>query len=91
MMSETTERYCPVCGKPVMEPTYHQFGEWCCSEEHAGAYVKVVPAQRARAVMSRQARLVSPPRDEEGSGYGEEPAPWRSRRLRWFGRRRRGC
>jgi hypothetical protein len=47
MTSDTTERYRPICGKPVMEPTYHRFGEWCRSEEHAEAYVKEVRAQRA--------------------------------------------
>jgi hypothetical protein len=25
MTSDTKERYCPICGKPVMEPTYNRF------------------------------------------------------------------
>jgi hypothetical protein len=91
MTSETIEHYSPICGKPVMEPTYNRFGEWCCSEEHAEVYVKEVRAQRVQGAMSRQCRLVSPARDEKGSGDEEEPAPWWSRRPRWFGRRRRGC
>jgi predicted nucleic acid-binding Zn ribbon protein len=91
MTSETTERYCPICGKPVLEPSYNRFGEWCCSEEHAEAYVKEVRAQRAQAAASQQGRPVRPSRGEEGTWYEEEPVPWWSRRPRWFGRRRRGC
>jgi hypothetical protein len=44
MTSDTTERYGPICGKPMMEPTYNRFGEWCCSEVHAEAHVKELRA-----------------------------------------------
>jgi hypothetical protein len=91
MTCDTTERYCPICGKPVMEPIYHRFGEWCCSEGHAGASVKEVRAQRAQAAASRQGRPVWPSGDEKGTWNAEEPAPWCSRRPPWFGRRCRGC
>ncbi|MGH7326664.1 MAG: hypothetical protein ACREJ9_18745 [Candidatus Rokuibacteriota bacterium] len=46
MAIQTTERYCPVCGKPVPEGTYNRFGEWCCSEAHAEEYVGEVRAQK---------------------------------------------
>ena len=45
----TTERYCPICGKPVTDPTYNRFGEFCCSEAHAEEYVKDVRAQKVQA------------------------------------------
>ncbi len=91
MTTDTNEEYCPICGKPVAEPTYNRFGEWCCSEEHAEAYVKEVRAQRAQAAASRHGRLVLTPRAEEGPWDEAEPEPrWFPRRRRWFGRRR-GC
>jgi hypothetical protein len=90
MTSDTQEKYCPICGKPVAKPTYNRFGEWCCLEEHAEEFVKEVRAQKAQAATTRQARPVSPSRDE-GPWYEEKPTPWWSRRPRWFGRRRRGC
>lgn len=49
MATETTEKYCPICGKPVADPTWKRFGEWCCSEPHAEEYVKEVRAQKVRA------------------------------------------
>ncbi|MBI2202500.1 MAG: hypothetical protein HYU41_01410 [Candidatus Rokubacteria bacterium] len=36
--TQVTERYCPVCGKPVAEATHNRFGEWCCSDAHSGLY-----------------------------------------------------
>jgi hypothetical protein len=89
MTSETKDKYCPICGKPVMDPTYNRFGEWYCSEEHVEPYVQEVRAQKAQAAV-HQGRPLSPasgmeePWDERGSERG-----W-SRRRRWFGRRR-GC
>ena len=91
MTSEPQEKYCPICGKPVTEPTYNRFGEWCCSEEHAEEYVKEVRAQKAQAVAAGQGRPVSPSADEEERGYAEEPEPAWSRPRRWFGRWRGGC
>lgn len=49
MAVETSEKYCPVCGKPVTDPTYKRFGELCCSEAHAEEYVKEVRAQKVQA------------------------------------------
>jgi hypothetical protein len=91
MTTDTNEKYCPICGKPVTEPTYNRFGEWCCSEDHAEQYVKEVRAQKAQAVAAGQGRPVSPSGYEEGPWPGEEPEQRRSRRWRWFGRRRGGC
>ena len=49
MAVETSEKYCPICGKPVTDPTYKRFGELCCSEVHAEEYVKEVRAQKVQA------------------------------------------
>jgi len=49
MAIETAEKYCPICGKQVTEPTFNRFGEWACSEAHADEYVKEVRAQKMRA------------------------------------------
>lgn len=51
MAVETTEKYCPICGKEVTEPAFKRFGEWACSEGHAEEYVKEVRAQRVRAIV----------------------------------------
>lgn len=61
----TTERYCPICGKPVTEGSYTRFGEWCCSEAHAEEYVAEVRAQK-----QRQAAVTAPaePRQERRRG-----------------------
>ena len=48
MATMTTERYCPICGKPAKEETLTRFGEWCCSEAHAEEYVSEVRAQKQR-------------------------------------------
>ena len=56
MATETTEKYCPICGKPVTDPTYKRFGEFCCPEAHAEEYVKEVRAQKVQA----QTQAVSP-------------------------------
>lgn len=50
MATQTTERYCPICGKPAAEETetHNRFGEWCCSEAHAGEYVAEVRAEKQR-------------------------------------------
>lgn len=75
MATETVEKYCPICGKPVADPTYNRFGKWCCSAAHAEEYVKEVRPRRQQAVAP-----AAPP-----SGYEEAP------RQTWFGRRRGGC
>ena len=49
MAVQTTEKYCPICGKLVTGPTYNRFGDWACSEAHAEEYVKEVRAQKVRA------------------------------------------
>ncbi|MGH7385643.1 MAG: hypothetical protein ACREKG_10710 [Candidatus Rokuibacteriota bacterium] len=35
MAIQTTDKYCPICGKDVDEPSFKRFGEWPCSEAHA--------------------------------------------------------
>ncbi|HWP48647.1 MAG TPA: hypothetical protein VNM22_15940 [Candidatus Limnocylindrales bacterium] len=47
MIIQTTERYCPICGREVRDLNIKRFGEYLCSEEHAEEYVKEVRAQRA--------------------------------------------
>jgi hypothetical protein len=54
MAIETTEKYCPICGKQVVEPASNRFGEWACSEAHADEYVKEVRAQKMRAAAPAQ-------------------------------------
>lgn len=49
MAVETKEKYCPICGKPVADPTYNRFGEWACSEAHAEEHVREIRAQKTRA------------------------------------------
>jgi len=56
MAVEATEKYCPICGKPVTDPTYKRFGELCCSDAHAEEYVKEVRAQKVQA----QAQTANP-------------------------------
>jgi endogenous inhibitor of DNA gyrase (YacG/DUF329 family) len=53
MTPQTTERYCPICGREVQDLDIKRFGEYLCSEEHAEEYVKEVRAQRARVTRSR--------------------------------------
>ncbi len=50
MAIQTTEKYCPICGKDVAEPGFKRFGEWACSEAHAEEYAKEVRAEKLRAV-----------------------------------------
>jgi hypothetical protein len=50
MAVETSEKYCPICGKEVTEPTYKRFGEWACSETHAEEHAKEVRAQKLRTI-----------------------------------------
>jgi hypothetical protein len=52
MAVEVTEKYCPICGKEVTEPSFKRFGEWACSEGHAEEYVKEVRAKRVQATAS---------------------------------------
>lgn len=66
MATQTTERYCPICGKPVTEENYNRFGEWCCSEAHAEEYVAEVRAQKQRPVAAPAA--VAAPRGERHRG-----------------------
>jgi endogenous inhibitor of DNA gyrase (YacG/DUF329 family) len=48
MATLMTDRYCPICGKPVTEGEFNRFGEWCCSAAHAEEYVAEVRAQKQR-------------------------------------------
>jgi len=50
MAIQTTDKYCPICGKEVTEPSFKRFGEWACSEAHAEEYVKEVRAEKLRVV-----------------------------------------
>lgn len=50
MSVETTEKYCPICGRDVTEPNFKRFGEWTCSETHAEEYVKEVRAQKVQGM-----------------------------------------
>lgn len=47
MATQTTGRYCPICGKPG-QPEFDRFGEWACSEAHANEHVAEVRAQKQR-------------------------------------------
>jgi len=58
MALETTEKYCPICGKEVKDLSIKRFGEYLCSEEHAEEYVKEVRAQKQRTT------TLAPPREE---------------------------
>jgi len=60
MATETTDGYCPICGKDVPEPNFKRFGELACSEAHADEYVKAVRAQKLRAV-ALEPRRPGPP------------------------------
>jgi len=50
MAIQTTDKYCPICGKDVAEPSFKRFGEWACSEAHAEEYAKEVRAEKLRVV-----------------------------------------
>ena len=58
MATQVTERYCPVCGKPVVDATHNRFGEWCCSDAHAEEYVAEVRSEK-------QGKLASADRSRE--------------------------
>jgi hypothetical protein len=79
MAVEATEKYCPICGKPVTDPTWKRFGDLCCSEADAEEYVKEVRAQRVQAAAASQGRPVAAAGGEEASRQGSP------------GRRRGGC
>ncbi len=49
MTVQTTERYCPICGKPGTDPAYNRFGELACSDAHAEEFAKEVRDQKVRA------------------------------------------
>lgn len=68
MTTESNERYCPICGTPAGDGTFNRFGEWCCSEAHAGEYAAEVRAQKQR----RLAGVAGPAaaRSEAGRGGG---------------------
>lgn len=68
MATQVTERYCPVCGKPVAEATHNRFGEWCCSDAHAQEYVAEVRSAKQRTLAGAER-----PRDTQ-----PEQAPPRS-------------
>ncbi len=72
---ETTDHYCPICGKEVTDPAFKRFGEWACSEAHAEQHVKEVRAGRTQAPLDRS----------DDDRYAARPSPWG-----WFGRGR-GC
>ena len=56
MAPQRTEHYSPMCGKPVTDATFNRFGEWCCSEAHADAYVADVrTAKQASAAGAERA------------------------------------
>lgn len=63
MATQVTERYCPVCGKPVADANYNRFGEWCCSDAHAEEYVAQVRSKKQRNVASADAPR-EPPREQ---------------------------
>lgn len=77
MALETTEKFCPICVKPVTDSAFNRFGEWACSEAHADDYVKEVRAKREGMAASAAG---------QHSGRQEENQP----RSTWFGGRR-GC
>lgn len=77
MALETNEKFCPICGKPVTDPTFNRFGEWACSEAHADDYVREVRAKRERMAASAAGQQ---------GGRHEHNQP----RSSWFGGRR-GC
>ena len=52
MAIEVSEKYCPICGREVTEPSFKRFGEWTCSEAHAEEYVKEVRARKVQAATS---------------------------------------
>jgi hypothetical protein len=62
MAIQTTDKYCPICGKDVPEPSFKRFGEWACSEAHAEEYVNEVRAQKLRTVASEPRRDDRPAR-----------------------------
>lgn len=62
MAIQTAEKYCPICGKDVAEPSFKRFGEWACSEAHAEEYVKEVRAQKLRVVAPEPRREDRPAR-----------------------------
>jgi len=67
MAIETSEKYCPICGKRVAEPTFDRFGEWACSEAHAEEYVKETRAQKMRAAApTPEQQPQRPPRQMRG-------------------------
>ncbi|MGH2650741.1 MAG: hypothetical protein ACRDHK_05960 [Actinomycetota bacterium] len=67
MAVQTTEKYCPICGKLVTDPTYNRFGEWACSEAHCEEYVKEVRAQKVQAHAATPApQQERPPRQMRG-------------------------
>ena len=62
MAVQTTDRYCPICGKDVPEPNFKRFGEWACSEAHAEEYVHEVRGQKLRTVAPEPRRDDGPAR-----------------------------
>ena len=67
MAIETSEKYCPICGKQVTEPTFNRFGGWACSEAHAEEYVKETRAQKMRAAApAPEQQPQRPPRQMRG-------------------------
>jgi len=54
MATEATQHYCPMCGKPVNDDAFNRFGEWCCSEAHAEAYVGDVRKEKQQSVVTAE-------------------------------------
>lgn len=77
MTLERNEKYCPICGKAVTDPTFNRFGEWACSAAHAEDYVKEVRSKREGVAVS-----------EAGPQSGRQADDVR---RGWFGGGRRGC
>jgi hypothetical protein len=70
MDAEMERHDCPICGKEVTEPTWKRFGQWCCSEAHAEAYVKEVRTQRQPAAAAEPVRPSPEEAEAERSGWG---------------------
>ena len=54
MATEATQHYCPMCGKPVNDDAFNRFGEWCCFEAHAEAYVGEVRKETQQSAVTAE-------------------------------------
>ena len=62
MAIQMADKYCPICGKDVAEPSFKRFGEWACSEAHAEEYVTEMRHQKLRIVAPEPRRDDRPAR-----------------------------